>query len=66
MKIYRTGTLPPDLKSFSCEKRHEDLKEALHTIASLLLIVALLYVFMIAAAAPEPQINPAGWEEVRG
>lgn len=66
MKTYRTGTLPPDLKSFSCVKRHEALKEALYAIASLLLIVALLFMFMIAAAAPEPQVHPAGWEEVRG
>lgn len=66
MKIYRTGTLPPDLKSFSCEKRHEDLKEVLHAIASLLLIAAMFFMFMIAAAAPEPQVHPVGWEEVRG
>lgn len=66
MRIYRTGTLPPDLKSFSNVKRHEDLKEALHAIASLLLIVAMLFMFMIAAAAPEPQVQPVGWEEVRG
>lgn len=66
MRIYRAGKLPPDLKSFSSGKRHDDLKEALHAIASLLLIVAMLFMFMIAAAAPEPQINPVGWEEVRG
>lgn len=66
MKIYRTGTLPPDLKSFTRENRYEDLKEALQTIASLILIAAL-FVFMFAAAAPpEPQVYPKGWEEVRG
>ena len=66
MRIYRTGTLPPDLKSFSNVKRHEDLKEVIHAIASLLLIVAMLFMFMIVAAAPEPQVHPVGWEEVRG
>ena len=67
MKIYRTGTLPPDLKSFTRENRYEDMKEALQTIASLILIAAMLFVFMFAAAAPpEPQVYPKGWEEVRG
>lgn len=67
MKIYRTGTLPPDLKSFTRENRYEDLKEVLQTIASLILIAAMLFVFMFAAATPpEPQVYPKGWEEVRG
>ena len=66
MKIYRTGTLPPDLKSFTRENRYEDLKEALQTIASLILIAAMLFVFMFAASTPEPQFYPKGWEGVRG
>ena len=67
MKMYRTGTLPPDLKSFTRENRYEDLKEALQTIASLILIAAMLFVLMLAAAAqPELQVYPKGWEEVRG
>jgi len=67
MKIYRTGTLPPDLKSFTRENRYEHLKEVLQTIASLILIAAMLFMFMITAAAPpEPQVYPKGWEEVRG
>ena len=67
MKIYRTCTLPPDLKSFTRENRYADLKEALQTIASLILIAAMLFMFMITAAAPpEPQVYPKGWEEVRG
>jgi hypothetical protein len=67
MKTYRTGSLPPDLKSFSQENKHEDLKEVLHAIASLILIAAMLIVFMFAAAVPpEPQVYPKGWEEVRG
>lgn len=64
---YRTGTLPPDLKSFTRENRFENLKEALQTIVSLILIAAMLFMFMITAAAPpEPQVYPKGWEEVRG
>jgi hypothetical protein len=67
MKTYRTGTLPPDLKSFSQANRNEDLKEALHTIVSLILIAAMIFLFMFAAAVPpEPQVYPMGREEVRG
>ena len=67
MKTYRTGTLPPDLKSLSQVNRNEDLKEALYTLVSLVLMVALFFMFMFAIAIPsEPQVHPVGWEEVRG
>jgi len=66
MKTYRTGTLPPDLKSFSMTNRKEMLKEALHTIVSLILMAAIFLLVMIAAVPPEPGEYPAGWEEVRG
>ena len=63
---YRTGTLPPDLKSFSLTNRKENLKEALHTIVTLILMAAIFLLVMIAAVPPEPSVHPAGWEEVRG
>jgi len=66
MKTYRTGTLPPDLKSFSMTNRKENLKEALHTIVMLILMAAIFLIVMIAAVPPEPREHPAGWEEVRG
>ena len=63
---YRTGTLPPDLKSFSLTNRKENLKEALHTIVTLILMAAIFLLVMIAAVPPEPREYPAGREEVRG
>ena len=66
MKAYRTGTLPPDLKSFSLTNRKENLKEALHTIVTLILMAAIFLIVMITAVPPEPRKYPAGWEEVRG
>ena len=66
MKTYRTGTLPPDLKSFSHTSRHEYLKETLHSILMLVLMAAIFFLFMLAATSHEPAVYPAGWEEVRG
>ena len=66
MKTYRTGTLPPDLKSFSLTNRKENLKEAMHTIVTLILMAAIFLLVMIAAVPSEPREYPAGWEEVRG
>ncbi|MEI6827761.1 MAG: hypothetical protein WCK54_19385 [Desulfuromonadales bacterium] len=63
---YRTGTLPPDLKSFSLTSRKEDLKEVLHTIVTLVLMAAIFLLVMFAAVPPEQREYPAGWEEVRG
>lgn len=66
MKAFRTGTLPPDLKSFSLTNRKENLKEALQTIVTLILMAAIFLLVMIAAVSPEPREYPVGWEEVRG
>ena len=66
MRFHRSGTLPPDLKSLTGTSRHEDLKEALETIAALLVMVAVFLLVMIAAVPPEPRDIPTGWEEVRG
>ena len=66
MKAFRTGTLPPDLKSFSLTNRKENLKEALETIVTLILMAAIFLLVMIAAVPPEPPVYPVGWEEVRG
>jgi hypothetical protein len=66
MKTFRTGILPPDLKSFSLTNRKENLKEALHTIVTLILMAAIFLLVMIAAVPPEPSVHPVGWEEVRG
>ena len=62
---YRTGTLPPDLKSYSLTNRKENLKEALRTIVTLILMAEIFLLVMLAAAMPEPMEYPAGWEEVR-
>jgi len=66
MKTYRTGTLPPDLKSFSQANRNEDLKEALHTIVALVLMAVIFLLLMFAAVPPEPPVYPMDREEVRG
>jgi len=67
MKLNRTGALPPDLKSFTLTHRKENLREALHTIVTLILMVAIfLLVMIIAAVPPEPGEYHTGWEEVRG
>ena len=66
MKTYRTGTLPPDLKSFRHTPRHEYLKETMHSILMLVLMAAIFFLFMLAAISHEPAVYPAGWEEVRG
>ena len=63
---YRTGTLPPDLKSFYLTNRKENLKEVLHTIVTLILMAAIFLIVMIAAVQPEPSVHPVGMEEVRG
>ena len=65
MRFHRSGILPPDLKALSVTPRHEDLKEALQTIAALLVMVAVFLLVMIAAVPPEPRETPTGWEEVR-
>lgn len=66
MKTFRSGTLPPDLKSFRHTARYEYLKETLHSILMLALMAAIFFLFMFAATSPEPVVYPAGWEEVRG
>jgi len=66
MKTYRTGTLPPDLKSLSQANRNEDLKEALHTFVVLVLMAVIFLLLMFAAVPPEPPFYPMGREEVQG
>lgn len=66
MKTHRSSTLPPDLKSFTLTNRHENLKEALHTVVMLILMAAIFMLVMVADVPPEPREYPAGWEEVRG
>lgn len=65
MKIYRSGSLPPDLKSFARMTRHEDQIEAMRTIVALLLMAVILLLVMFVAVPSEPLVYPDGWEEVR-
>jgi uncharacterized membrane protein YebE (DUF533 family) len=53
MKNCRNGTLPPDLKSITGTNRNEELKEALYTLAALV-VIAALFVFIVYAASVSP------------
>ena len=65
MRTHRSGTLPPDLKTLSTTSRHEEIRETLEAIATLIAMAAVFLLVMFAAVPPEPFDYPVVVEEVR-